>query len=245
MSDGVAIVRARKKTDPTELPRPIGASSGMDVNAVVSYNLKAIRERKGWTQQEVADNLGQLTGHVLPQASISAMERGFDGERRRRFDAHELYLLSVIFDVPIAYFFVPPPGSERTQLADTGDLLPSLYAAVLGRERQLAPLDERLAEIGLQNPDEADQALVAVLGPKTATGAWHDHFRVWRKRRLRQLEREYGDKLDEVADFLADFAAQVKAVGPKTYLESVAYNERDAKRDKQKELDELAKDRRQ
>jgi hypothetical protein len=75
---------------------------------------------------------------------------------------------------------------------------------------------------------------VAILGPKTATGAWHDHFRVWRKRRLRQVEREYGDKLDEVADFLADFAAKIKAVGPKTYLESMAYNERDAKRDRQK-----------
>lgn len=236
-------MRPRKKADPAEMPRPIGANSGMDVNAVVSYNLKAIRERKGWTQQEVADGLGRLTAHVLPQASISAMERGFDGERRRRFDAHELYLLSVLFDVPIAYFFVPPPGSERTQLADTGDLLPSLYAAVLGRERQLAPLDERLAEIGIQNPEEADQALVTVLGPKTATGAWHDHFRIWRKRRLRQLEKQYGDRLDEVADFLAEFAAQVKAVGPKTYLESVAYNERDAKREQQ-ELDRLSRDRR-
>src|SRR5579875_674171 len=163
---------------------------------------------------------------------------------RRRFDAHELYLLSVLFDVPIAYFFVPPPGSERTQIADTGDLLPSLYAAVLGRERQLAPLDERLAEIGLQNPDEADQALVAVLGPKTATGAWHDHFRTWRKRRLRQLEKQYGDRLDEVADFLAKFAAQIKAVGPKTYLESVAYNDRDAKRDRRRELDKLSSDHR-
>ena len=237
-------MRARKKTDPAELSRPLGASTGMDVNAVVSYNLKAIRERKGWTQQEVADNLGRLTGHVLPQASISAMERGFDGERRRRFDAHELYLLSVIFQVPIAYFFVPPPGSERTRLADTADPLTSLYAAVLGDERKLAPLDERLAEIGIANPEEADQAMVAVLGAKTATGAWHDHFRVWRKRRLRQVERQYGDKLDEVADWLAEFAAQIKAVGPKTYLESVAYNERDAKRDARAALEALPPDRR-
>ena len=86
--------------------------------------------------------------------------------------------------------------------------------------------------------------MVAVLGPKTAAGAWHDHFRVWRKRRLRQLERQYGDRLDEVADFLAEFAAQVKAVGPKTYLESVTYNERDAKRDRQRGHDKLSPDRR-
>ena len=159
------------------------------------------------------------------------MERGFDGERRRRFDAHELYLLSVLFDVPIVYFLVPPPGSERAQLADTGRPVTELYAAVLGHERQLAPVDERLAEIGIRNPDEADEALVAILGGKTATGAWHDHFRTWRKRRLREVERQYGDRLDEVADFLADFAAQIKAVGPKTYLESMVYRTRDANRD--------------
>jgi hypothetical protein len=59
-----------------------------------------------------------------------------------------------------------------------------------------------------------------------------------------QVERQFGDKLDEVADWLAKFAAQVKAVGPKTYLESMAYNERDAKRERQKVLDDLPPDRR-
>ncbi len=49
-----------------------------------------------------------------------------------------------------------------------------------------------------------------MLGPKTATGARHDHFRVWRKRRLRQLEKQYGDRLDEVADWLAEFAAALR-----------------------------------
>jgi transcriptional regulator with XRE-family HTH domain len=217
-------VRARKKPPAAET---IETRRGLDVNAVVSYNLKAIRERQGWTQQGVAERLGQLTGHTLPQASISAMERGFDGDRRRRFDAHELYLLSVLFEVPIAYFFLPPPGTSTSQLADTGQPVTELYAALLGEEWQLAPLDERLAEIGLKNPEEADQALVAIFGAKYATGAWHDHFRIWRKKRLRQVERQYGDRLDEVADFLADFAAKIKAVGPKTYLESMTHSDRD------------------
>jgi len=57
---------------------PATQPAGMDVNAVVSYNVRAIRERRGMTQQAVADRLAQLTGHQLPQASISAMERGFD-----------------------------------------------------------------------------------------------------------------------------------------------------------------------
>jgi transcriptional regulator with XRE-family HTH domain len=220
-------VRARKKVPAAETAE-IEARRGLDVNAVVSYNFKAIRERQGWTQQGVAERLGQLTGHTLPQASISAMERGFDGDRRRRFDAHELYLLSVLFDVPIAYFFLPPPGTSTSQLADTGQPVTELYAALLGEEWQLAPLDERLAEIGLKNPEEADQALVAIFGAKYATGAWHDHFRIWRKKRLRQVERQYGDRLDEVADFLADFAAKIKAVGPKTYLESMTHSDRDS-----------------
>src|SRR5438132_1654467 len=83
-----------------------------------SLTVRTIRERRGWTQQEVAERLALLTKHVLPQASISAMERGFDGDRRRRFDAHELYLLSMVFGVPIAYFFLPPPNPGAALLAD-------------------------------------------------------------------------------------------------------------------------------
>src|SRR3954447_21130785 len=138
------MVRARKHTPE---PSPAPESPGLDVNAVVSYNLKAIRERRGITQQAVADRLAQLTGHQLPQASISAMERGFDGDRRRRFDAHELYLLSVVFDVPITYFFIPPPGTGLTELADTGRPVGELYRALLGTDDQLDAIDARLAEI--------------------------------------------------------------------------------------------------
>jgi hypothetical protein len=96
--------------------------------------------------EKVAELLGQLTGHQLPQASISAMERGFDGDRRRRFDAHELYLLARVFDVPIVYFFTPPPQASTAGrlLADTGQPVWDLYAALLGRYAQLQVLDERL-----------------------------------------------------------------------------------------------------
>jgi hypothetical protein len=94
---------------------------------------------------------------------------------------------------------LPPAANEPTSPTPE-TRCPLSTRPVLGQEqRQLAPLDERVAEIGIKNPEEADQAMVAVLGPKTATGAWHDSFRVWRKRRLRQLERQYGDRLNEVA----------------------------------------------
>jgi transcriptional regulator with XRE-family HTH domain len=195
----------------------------MDVNAVVSFNLKSIRERSGWTQQQVADRLAGITGHKLPQASISAMERGFDGERRRRFDAHELYLLSVVFDVPIAYFFLPPPGSMGTPLADTGAIAVTLYGAILGDGKQLEAVDERLAQLGLNVPTDLDPVMAMILGGNPASLNWHDHFRTWRKNRIALLAGEYGDQLDEVADFLADFAAKIKTFGPRDYLQSTAH----------------------
>jgi transcriptional regulator with XRE-family HTH domain len=187
------MVRPRKRPNP-----PLGASEGvvetaihegpMDVNAVVSYNLKAIRERCGWTQQEVADRLAHFTGHKLPQASISAMERGFDGERRRRFDAHELFLFSVVFDVPIPYFFLPPPGTMGTLLADTKWTASMLYTALLGYGHQLEAIDERLEEMSLHVPTDLDPAMATILGfGNQARLNWHDHFRTWRKNRIALL----------------------------------------------------------
>ena len=214
------MVRSRKKTqEPAARP----TSTGLDVNAVVSYNVKAIRERRGWTQQSVAERLGRITGHQLPQASISAMERGSDGDRRRRFDAHELYLLSVVFNVPIAYFFIPPPGTGSEKLADTGDDVSELYAALLGHEDQLAPLDERLEEIKINNPEESDAILAAIYGTSEPVGNWHQSFRTWRKRRLDDLASQYGDQLDEIALFLKEFATKIEASGPAGYLQSMAH----------------------
>lgn len=216
------MVRPRKRPAEEALSSP-AETSGLDVNAVVSYNVKAIRERTGMTQQGVAERLAQLTGHQLPQASISAMERGFDGERRRRFDAHELYLLSVVFDVPIAYFFIPPPGMSGVELADTRRPVAELYRALLGTEAQLPAVDDRLAEIKIENPEASDEVLAAIFGPDEASRNWHQHFRTWRKRRLREVEVEYGDRLDEVADFLGEFATKIKALGPSGYLRSTAH----------------------
>jgi transcriptional regulator with XRE-family HTH domain len=230
------MVRSRKKSEEPSNERPSGI--GLDVNAVVSYNVKAIRERRGWTQQSVAERLGHVTGHQLPQASISAMERGFDGERRRRFDAHELYLFSVVFDVPIAYFFVPPPGTGFELLADTGRPVSELYAALLGQESQLAPLDDRLAEIQIGNPEESDATLAAIFGAEGASRNWHESFRTWRKKRLAEIERGYGDRLDEVALFLKEFATKIEALGPRGYLQSMAHRENESVLDS--DVDEMS-----
>jgi transcriptional regulator with XRE-family HTH domain len=228
------MVRARKRPPPpppaddvADEPDPPLRDGPIDVNAVVSYNLKAAREKRGWTQQHVADQLGELTGHTLPQASISAMERGYDGERRRRFDAHELYLLSEVFAIPIPYFFLPPPGSLDTPIADTGLPLVQIYFAILGSGTGLELIDERLEQLGLHIPQELDPVMAAVLGaPKDVSYLnWHDHFRIWRKKRIDLLAREYGDQLDDIADVLSEFAAKLKTFGPRGYLQSIAHKD--------------------
>ena len=222
------MVRARKKPDAGAPAETEHTTPGIDVNSVVSYNLRWIRERLGWTQEEVALSLSRYTGHKLPQASISAMERGFDGDRRRRFDAHELYLLSEVFSVPIAFWFIPPPGDDRTEIADTARPLPELYKALLGAtEAQLETMDARLAANGLTSPEKADATAAAIFGEEYAVNNWHRHFRTWRKQRLLEVERQYHDRLDEVADFLGEFSARLKALGPRQYLQVTSHKDGD------------------
>lgn len=227
------MVRPRaKKEEPPDAETRLPWKDGMDVNAIVSYNVRAARERRGMTQEDVAEGLARLTGHRLPQASISAMERGFDGTRRRRFDAHELYLLAVVFNVPIAYFFLPPPETGAQVLADAQRPVSELYAWLLGKEWQLPLMDERLVDINVTNPEEVDDLLVALHGgAEEAARNWHEHFRTWRKKRLAVLAKNYGDRLDDVAEFLAEFALQVRQLGPKDYLLSQAHREGEAASD--------------
>jgi transcriptional regulator with XRE-family HTH domain len=237
------VVRGRGKSAAEDGDRAsdgAGRDPGIDVNAVVSYNVRAIREHRGMTQEGVAEALARLTGHRLPQASISAMERGFDGERRRRFDAHELYLLATVFDVPIVYFFIPPPSEGLPELADTRRPLSELYAAVLGRDDQLIEMDERLADLRLTSPEEVDDLAAALFGGKdNATRNWHDHYRTWRKKRLAEIARTYGDRLDDVAAVLASFANEVTQLGPAAYLQARAHKEGEPV---DSALDEEAKD---
>lgn len=245
------MVRARRKQPtPTDGNREAegGRGSGpIDVNAIVSFNIRELRERRNWTQQYVAQKLSMLTGHQLPQASISAMERGFDGERRRRFDAHELYLLAVAFDVPITYFFLPPPDTGFDELVDSGRPVSELYRTLVGGDWQLAEIDERLTQLKIKNPDEADLALSLIMGgPDRALQNWHKHYRTWRKQRLEALAKEYGDGLDDAAAKLGHFAAAITALGPYGYMQSLAHKSGEEVyrgRDAEHMTDEEARDR--
>lgn len=107
---------------PPERPTPPAwgvANSGADadtptpawtVSQLVSYNLLRARRARGWTQQEFGDALGGYTGRAWSNASVSAAERAWQGGRPRKFDVDEIHAFCAIFDVPLAYFLLPPEG---------------------------------------------------------------------------------------------------------------------------------------
>ncbi|MGH3650594.1 MAG: hypothetical protein ACRDU9_07770, partial [Acidimicrobiia bacterium] len=71
------MARQRKQDEPE--------SSEVNLNQVVAYNFRVARELRGWTQEEAADQLEPYLGMRLTQASISAIERAWDGDRNREF----------------------------------------------------------------------------------------------------------------------------------------------------------------
>lgn len=180
------------------VPKPASRSeesAPLDLNAVVAYNFKAIRLVRGLTQEQVADRLAGFTGHRLPQASISQMERSFDGDRRRFFNSHELYLFSKVFDVPIVYFFLPPPACLDQKIANTGEALATVLKSLFGTSASLRAVDTRLIEI-------ADRSLAP-----GASALAHDaaqELREWHFTASRFSEVDCNARLREIAHLLQE-----------------------------------------
>lgn len=183
---------------------------GVNLNEVVSYNFRRARELRGLTQDEAADALEPFLGQRLPQTSISAIERAWGGEKRREFDAHEVFAFACAFDVPLLWFFLPPPGDTR-RLAGTSDRINELYRFVLGREDQLDDLYARFRELGMREPDTHDAAFAAVMG--TPTKASLNDYRQRRKELLLALLDDYADRVDASADELGRFFDHLRQVG--------------------------------
>ncbi len=211
-------MRARRNSDNAH---ESGDGTAIDTNAIVAYNLRAIRERNGWTQEGVAERLGRLTGHQLSQASISAMERSLDGQQRRRFDAHILYLFSVVFGVPIAYFFLPPPeqATAGRVLTDTGRPVCLLVAAFLGRAEQVLTVDERLRQFDVDQLGRTGEVLDDFFGTAFGTWSWVEHYHEWRERRLDQLGDEWDERLNDAASVLANFVREIRALRLEAFVE--------------------------
>lgn len=201
----------RKRIPAAERPElpPVGTAQA-DLNQIVAYNFRRARELRGLTQDETAQALEPLIGQRLPQASISAIERAYEGDRRREFDAQEILAFALAFDLPLVWFFLPPPGDHRT-IQHTTNIVSELYGIVFGRESQLEPVYERLRQLGIDDPDQIDRTVEDITGRPAPTRK--ASYRERRKELLLALLDDYTDGVDRAAEEIGAFFDHLRQVG--------------------------------
>ena len=167
-------------------------------NQLVAYNLARIRKQQGLTQEQTVELLTPFLGVRWSVASLSAAERSIDGKRVKEFNADELIALSRAFDVPLAFWFTPPPADEQSRLAtpdasDEGLPVDTLLDVVFGRT---------------DNRHTLEQGMLAGL-PEPGAGSVADRLDADTVLRLRrQLHDAFGDLgqarqvLEQVASML-------------------------------------------
>ncbi len=101
---------------------PCRASETVSFTRLVGYNLARGRRYRGMTQTELGERLTEHTGTPWSRATVSAAEKSWDNQQRvRHFDADELAAFALVLDLPISYFFLPPPtgptGNDVRKLA--------------------------------------------------------------------------------------------------------------------------------
>ncbi len=82
---------------------------GLTPNQVVAFNLARAREWRGWTQEQAADALAPYLGTRWSKANFSAAERSVAGKHIRNFDADEVVAFARAFELPLGWFYLPPP----------------------------------------------------------------------------------------------------------------------------------------
>jgi transcriptional regulator with XRE-family HTH domain len=194
----------------------------VDLNQVVAYNVRAARELRGWTQEQFAARMEPYLGQRLTQASVSAIERAWDGERRREFDAHELLVFAMVLDLPMLWFLLPPPGDHRLMRGTTRQV-DELYSWLLGRSDQLEPVYARLREHGITEPSSADEAVERITGTPSRARQWS--YRERRKELLLALLDEHADSFDTAVDELGRLVDHLRQVGIRGFVAEHTHDE--------------------
>ncbi len=187
----------------------------IDLNQVVAYNIREARQLRGWTQEELADRLEPYLGQRLTQAGVSSIERAWDGERRREFDAHELLIFAMVFDLPILWFLLPPPGDHRLMRATTRPV-DELYTWLLGRPEQLEPLYERLRQLGIADPTVAEETVEKITGVSSTARQWS--YRERRKELLLALLDQHADNFDKNIEELGQIVDHLRQIGIRGFI---------------------------
>jgi len=184
--------------------------------------VRAARELRGWTQEQFAVRMEPYLGQRLTQASVSAIERAWDGERRREFDAHELLVFAMVFDLPMLWFLLPPPGDHRLMRGTTRQV-DELYSWLLGRPDQLEPVFARLREQGITEPSSADEAVERITGTPSQARQWS--YRERRKELLLALLDEHADSFDTAVDELGRLVDHLRQVGIRGFVAEHTHDE--------------------
>ena len=195
----------------------------VDLNQVVAYNVREARELRGWTQEEFAIRLEPYVGQRLTQAGVSSIERAWDGERKREFDAHELLIFSLVFDLPMIWFLLPPPGDHRMMRA-TPRPVNELYAHLLGMPHQLEPLYAKLRQLGIANPEATDAVFQLLTGNDTSAHRWS--YRERRRELLLALLDQQADAFDTAVEDLGRIVDRLRQIGIRGFLAETT-NDRD------------------
>lgn len=120
-------------------------------NQMVALNLTRARKLKGWTQEQAAAELEPYLGTRWSAATMSQVERSVAGERIKQFSVDELVALSQAFDLPIAWFLVPPreealAGFAAPDAEDSGHDLDVLVQSLVGSSDGRVTYEQALLE---------------------------------------------------------------------------------------------------
>jgi transcriptional regulator with XRE-family HTH domain len=233
--------RRQDPPEPQEPARPVDPRPQVDLNQVVAFNVRAARELRGWTQEEFAERLERYLGTRLTQASVSAIERAWDGDRRREFDAHELLIFAMVFDLPMIWFLLPPKGDHRLMRGTTRQV-DELYLWLLGRPEKLEPLYARLRDYGIHDPSEAELVVEKLTGQPAASRAWS--YKERRKEMLLALLDNHADDLDNAVEELGKWVDHLRQAGIRGFIAEHTWDDDFTRSDRPAAaiLDETAQD---
>jgi hypothetical protein len=216
----VEFVPRRHRADPPEpqpgeRTRPADPRPQVDLNQVVAYNVRLARELRGWTQEEFAAHLEHYLGTRLTQASVSGIERAWDGDRRREFDAHELLIFAMVFDLPIVWFFIPPNDDHRLMRGTTRQV-DELLIWLLGKPEKLDPVYARLRDYGMHDPTEAELIVEKLTGQPAASRSWS--YKERRKEMLLALLDNHADDFDNAVEELGKWVDHLRQAGIRGFI---------------------------
>ncbi len=157
---------------------------------VVAYNLARARALRGWSQQQAAIRLEPHLGVRWSNVVLSAAERSYAGRRIRQFTADEIVAFARGFELPVAWFFLPPgaeaegeegryplvcpskEGPNEENVLDPNELLRLTFNAHLAD--LIREISQRVDSYQRDDERDGDRATLAA-----ARGMAVDHVALW------------------------------------------------------------------